>query len=131
MRPNLYLIQRFLCAPLEETHVPLVVRVPHFETTDLHYYYSYLGLEIGQTTVTSAFVCVFVCVCVCVSGPEKFWAYRWVHAVDGTTDSPFILEIFSSSQPEIFNNICPSKPSVHEHIHCNNNFIYDLSLALQ
>ncbi|KTG07261.1 hypothetical protein cypCar_00006320 [Cyprinus carpio] len=40
-------------------------------------------------------------------GPEKFWAYRWVHAVDGTTDSPFILEIFSSSQPEIFNNICP------------------------
>uniref|UniRef100_A0A671N2M0 RPA1 related single stranded DNA binding protein n=1 Tax=Sinocyclocheilus anshuiensis TaxID=1608454 RepID=A0A671N2M0_9TELE len=43
------------------------------------------------------------------TGPEKFWAYRWVHAVDGTTDSPFILEIFSSSQPEIFNNICPSK----------------------
>ncbi|XP_051966975.1 RPA-related protein RADX [Xyrauchen texanus] len=41
------------------------------------------------------------------SGPEKFWAYRWVHAVDGTTDSPFILEIFSTSQPEIFNNICP------------------------
>ncbi|KAG1958290.1 RPA-related protein RADX isoform X4 [Pimephales promelas] len=41
------------------------------------------------------------------TGPEKFWAYRWVHAVDGTTDSPFILEIFSTSQPEIFNNICP------------------------
>nr|XP_001343120.6 uncharacterized protein CXorf57 homolog [Danio rerio] len=41
------------------------------------------------------------------SGPEKFWAYRWVHAVDGSSDSPFILEIFSSSQPEIFNNICP------------------------
>ncbi|KAA0716663.1 RPA-related protein RADX [Triplophysa tibetana] len=41
------------------------------------------------------------------SGPEKFWAYRWVHAVDGTSDSPFILEIFSSSQPEIFSNICP------------------------
>ncbi|XP_051534079.1 RPA-related protein RADX [Myxocyprinus asiaticus] len=41
------------------------------------------------------------------SGPEKFWAYRWVHAVDGTADSPFILEIFSTSQPEIFNNICP------------------------
>ncbi|XP_067295279.1 RPA-related protein RADX isoform X2 [Pseudorasbora parva] len=41
------------------------------------------------------------------TGSEKFWAYRWVHAVDGTTDSPFILEIFSSSQPEIFNNVCP------------------------
>lgn len=41
------------------------------------------------------------------SGPEKFWAYRWVHAVDGTSEHPFILEIFSSSQPEIFSNICP------------------------
>ncbi|XP_036435906.1 RPA-related protein RADX [Colossoma macropomum] len=39
--------------------------------------------------------------------PEKFWTYRWVHAVDGTSDSPFILEIFASSQPDIFNNICP------------------------
>ncbi|XP_017577380.1 RPA-related protein RADX [Pygocentrus nattereri] len=39
--------------------------------------------------------------------PEKFWTYRWVHAVDGTSGSPFILEIFASSQPDIFNNICP------------------------
>uniref|UniRef100_A0A8B9HGB9 RPA1 related single stranded DNA binding protein n=1 Tax=Astyanax mexicanus TaxID=7994 RepID=A0A8B9HGB9_ASTMX len=39
--------------------------------------------------------------------PEKFWTYRWVHAVDGTSHSPFILEIFASSQPDIFNNICP------------------------
>ncbi len=31
MRPDLYLILRFLCVPLEEDHVPLVVRVPHFE----------------------------------------------------------------------------------------------------
>ncbi len=30
-RPDLYLILRFLCVPLEEAHVPLVVRVPHFE----------------------------------------------------------------------------------------------------
>ncbi len=29
--PDLYLILRFLCVPLEEAHVPLVVRVPHFE----------------------------------------------------------------------------------------------------
>ncbi|XP_056140228.1 RPA-related protein RADX [Lampris incognitus] len=40
-------------------------------------------------------------------GPEMYWSYRWVHAVDGTSSHPFILEIFSSSQPEIFNNICP------------------------
>ncbi|XP_053297244.1 RPA-related protein RADX [Pleuronectes platessa] len=40
-------------------------------------------------------------------GPEKYWTYRWVHAVDGTSGHPFILEIFSSSQPEIFNSICP------------------------
>uniref|UniRef100_A0A3Q2DGN0 RPA1 related single stranded DNA binding protein, X-linked n=1 Tax=Cyprinodon variegatus TaxID=28743 RepID=A0A3Q2DGN0_CYPVA len=40
-------------------------------------------------------------------GPERFWTYRWVHAVDGTSNQPFILELFSSSQPEIFNQICP------------------------
>ncbi|XP_066516150.1 RPA-related protein RADX [Hoplias malabaricus] len=39
--------------------------------------------------------------------PEKYWSHRWVHAVDGTSDLPFILEIFTTSQPEIFNNICP------------------------
>ncbi|MED6283796.1 hypothetical protein CHARACLAT_012595 [Characodon lateralis] len=39
--------------------------------------------------------------------PEKYWTYRWIHAVDGTSDHPFILELFSSSQPEIFNQICP------------------------
>ncbi|KAM8741619.1 RPA-related protein RADX isoform 1-T1 [Acanthopagrus schlegelii] len=40
-------------------------------------------------------------------GPEKYWTYRWIHAVDGTSDQPFILEVFSSSQPEIFSRICP------------------------
>ncbi|KAG9338922.1 hypothetical protein JZ751_024312 [Albula glossodonta] len=39
--------------------------------------------------------------------PEKYWTYRWVHVVDGTSDRPFILEIFASSQPEIFSGICP------------------------
>lgn len=41
--------------------------------------------------------------------PEKHWTYRWIHAVDGTSDRPFILEVFSSSQPEVFNRICPSR----------------------
>lgn len=40
-------------------------------------------------------------------GPEKYWTYRWIHAVDGTSGHPFILEVFSSSQPEIFRHICP------------------------
>ncbi|XP_034034633.1 RPA-related protein RADX isoform X2 [Thalassophryne amazonica] len=40
-------------------------------------------------------------------GPEKYWTYRWVHAVDGTSDHPFILELFSSSQSEMFSHICP------------------------
>ncbi|KAM9384316.1 RPA-related protein RADX [Pholidichthys leucotaenia] len=40
-------------------------------------------------------------------GPEKYWIYRWVHAIDGTSDQPFILELFSSSQPEIFSRISP------------------------
>ncbi|KAJ8266475.1 hypothetical protein GJAV_G00130840 [Gymnothorax javanicus] len=39
--------------------------------------------------------------------PEKYWTYRWVHAIDGTSECPFILEIFASSQPEIFDGICP------------------------
>ncbi|KAJ8401826.1 hypothetical protein AAFF_G00377970 [Aldrovandia affinis] len=38
---------------------------------------------------------------------EKYWTYRWVHALDGTSDSPFVLEIFASSQPEIFSEIYP------------------------
>ncbi|XP_041656521.1 RPA-related protein RADX [Cheilinus undulatus] len=40
-------------------------------------------------------------------GPEKYWTFRWIHAVDGTSEKPFILEVFSSSQPEIFSRICP------------------------
>lgn len=40
-------------------------------------------------------------------GPEKYWTYRWVHAIDGTSDRPFIIELFSSSHPEIFCHICP------------------------
>uniref|UniRef100_A0A3Q1I4W0 Uncharacterized protein n=1 Tax=Anabas testudineus TaxID=64144 RepID=A0A3Q1I4W0_ANATE len=41
------------------------------------------------------------------ASPERYWTYRWIHAVDGTSNHPFILEIFSSSQPEIFTHICP------------------------
>ncbi|XP_019719515.1 uncharacterized protein CXorf57-like, partial [Hippocampus comes] len=41
------------------------------------------------------------------TGPEKYWSFRWVHAVDGTSEHPFVLELFSSSQPEIFGNIWP------------------------
>ncbi|XP_074527561.1 RPA-related protein RADX isoform X2 [Halichoeres trimaculatus] len=40
-------------------------------------------------------------------GSEKYWTYRWIHGIDGTSEQPFILEIFSSSQPEIFSQICP------------------------
>ncbi|XP_030217051.1 RPA-related protein RADX isoform X2 [Gadus morhua] len=40
-------------------------------------------------------------------GPEKFWTYRWVHALDGSSQRPFILEIFSCSQPDVFHAICP------------------------
>lgn len=52
-------------------------------------------------------------------GPEKYWTYRWVHAVDGTSDHPFILELFSTSQAEIFSHICPSKSAVSDLLpHC-------------
>lgn len=39
---------------------------------------------------------------------EDFWLYRWAHAIDGTSDQPFILELFASSQPEVFEHIHPS-----------------------
>ncbi|EPQ09974.1 Hypothetical protein D623_10027669 [Myotis brandtii] len=38
---------------------------------------------------------------------EDFWSYRWIHIADGTSEQPFIVELFSTSQPEIFENICP------------------------
>ncbi|KAM8952894.1 RPA-related protein RADX [Pelodytes ibericus] len=38
---------------------------------------------------------------------EDFWVYRWVQIIDGTTVQPFILEIFATSQPNIFEQIHP------------------------
>ncbi|XP_053130289.1 RPA-related protein RADX isoform X2 [Hemicordylus capensis] len=38
---------------------------------------------------------------------EDFWIHRWVHVVDGTSEQPFILELFATSQPEIFEQIHP------------------------
>ncbi|XP_075040368.1 RPA-related protein RADX [Mixophyes fleayi] len=38
---------------------------------------------------------------------QDFWLYRWVHIVDGTADQPFLLEIFATSQPDMFENIHP------------------------
>ncbi|XP_078268049.1 RPA-related protein RADX-like isoform X2 [Rhinoraja longicauda] len=40
-------------------------------------------------------------------GSEDFYLYRWVHAVDGSTQQPFILELFATSQPEAFQQIHP------------------------
>ncbi|XP_055499993.1 RPA-related protein RADX isoform X4 [Leucoraja erinacea] len=40
-------------------------------------------------------------------GSEDFYLYRWVHAVDGSTQQPFILELFATSQPETFQQIHP------------------------
>ncbi|XP_077596287.1 RPA-related protein RADX [Stigmatopora nigra] len=41
------------------------------------------------------------------TAPEKHWLFRWVHAVDGSSELPFILELFSSSQPNMFDKIIP------------------------
>ncbi|XP_007468560.1 PREDICTED: uncharacterized protein CXorf57 homolog isoform X2 [Lipotes vexillifer] len=38
---------------------------------------------------------------------EDFWSYRWIHIADGTSKQPFIVELFSTSQPEVFENIYP------------------------
>ncbi|CAJ1064227.1 RPA-related protein RADX isoform X1 [Xyrichtys novacula] len=41
------------------------------------------------------------------AGPEKFWTYRWIHGFDGTSEQPFILEVFSSSQPDVYSQLGP------------------------
>uniref|UniRef100_A0A8C8R6M9 RPA1 related single stranded DNA binding protein, X-linked n=1 Tax=Pelusios castaneus TaxID=367368 RepID=A0A8C8R6M9_9SAUR len=38
---------------------------------------------------------------------EDFWIHRWAHVVDGTSDQPFILELFATSQPDVFEHIHP------------------------
>ncbi|XP_031232140.1 RPA-related protein RADX isoform X2 [Mastomys coucha] len=38
---------------------------------------------------------------------EDFWSYRWIHITDGTSERPFIVQLFSTSQPEVFENIYP------------------------
>ncbi|XP_007120036.1 RPA-related protein RADX isoform X2 [Physeter macrocephalus] len=38
---------------------------------------------------------------------EDFWSYRWIHIADGTSKQPFIVELFSTSQPEVFEKIYP------------------------
>ncbi|XP_067853394.1 RPA-related protein RADX [Heptranchias perlo] len=40
-------------------------------------------------------------------GSEDFYLYRWVHALDGSTEQPFVLELFATSQPETFQQIHP------------------------
>ncbi|XP_013916187.1 PREDICTED: uncharacterized protein CXorf57 homolog isoform X2 [Thamnophis sirtalis] len=38
---------------------------------------------------------------------DDFWTYRWVHIIDGTSEQPFIMELFSTSQPDVFEKIYP------------------------
>ncbi|XP_067327792.1 RPA-related protein RADX isoform X2 [Anolis sagrei] len=38
---------------------------------------------------------------------EDFWMSRCVHVIDGTSEQPFVLELFATSQPEIFEQIHP------------------------
>ncbi|XP_053329607.1 RPA-related protein RADX [Spea bombifrons] len=38
---------------------------------------------------------------------EDFWLYRWIKVIDGTTDQPIIMEIFATSQPDLFEQIYP------------------------
>ncbi|XP_064409067.1 RPA-related protein RADX isoform X2 [Latimeria chalumnae] len=40
-------------------------------------------------------------------GTQLFSVYRWVHMIDGTEERPFVLQLFSTSQPEIHANLHP------------------------
>ncbi|XP_072447722.1 RPA-related protein RADX-like [Chiloscyllium punctatum] len=39
--------------------------------------------------------------------PDEFLVYRWLHLIDGTASEPFVLKLFSTSQPEIQSQISP------------------------
>ncbi|XP_020369194.2 RPA-related protein RADX-like isoform X1 [Rhincodon typus] len=39
--------------------------------------------------------------------PDEFLVYRWLHLLDGTASEPFVLKLFSTSQPEIQSQISP------------------------
>ncbi|XP_072349390.1 RPA-related protein RADX-like [Scyliorhinus torazame] len=39
--------------------------------------------------------------------PDEFLVYRWLHLIDGTASEPFVLKLFSTSQPEIQAQIAP------------------------
>ncbi|KAM6151571.1 LOW QUALITY PROTEIN: RPA-related protein RADX [Rhynchocyon petersi] len=41
------------------------------------------------------------------NNPENFSTYHWIHIMDGTSEQPFIVKLFSTSQPEVFENIYP------------------------
>ncbi|XP_053230669.1 RPA-related protein RADX [Podarcis raffonei] len=47
---------------------------------------------------------------------EDFLIYRWVLVADGTSDKNLILQLFSSSQPEIFERIHPRSLVVCTHL---------------
>nr|XP_034969535.1 RPA-related protein RADX [Zootoca vivipara] len=47
---------------------------------------------------------------------ENFLIYRWVMVADGTSDKTFILQLFSSSQPDIFEKIHPMSHFVCTHM---------------
>ncbi|KAM9180297.1 LOW QUALITY PROTEIN: RPA-related protein RADX, partial [Dugong dugon] len=51
-----------------------------------------------------------------IKNSEDFWTYRWIHIADATSKQPFILELFTTSQPEIFENICPMTYFVCTHL---------------
>ncbi|XP_078389895.1 RPA-related protein RADX-like [Cetorhinus maximus] len=38
---------------------------------------------------------------------DEFLVYRWMHLIDGTASEPFVLKLFSTSQPEIQAQISP------------------------
>lgn len=56
-----------------------------------------------------------------IENTEDFWSYRWIHMTDGTSEQPFIVHLFSTSQPEVFENIYPSIQSFYRFIFGNSS----------
>ncbi len=94
-RPDLYLLLRFLCVPLEEAHVPLVVRVPHFEN---HWCRAYGCLSVSVGLIFPLFLLVvWICrlelathhgaSCACQHNPPlavryyELWRSEWLRDI--------------------------------------------------
>ncbi|XP_048884077.1 RPA-related protein RADX isoform X2 [Brienomyrus brachyistius] len=94
--------------------IPQAEDFPQLLLPDISYTF-YCGLDL--LNCSSGTTCDVIGLVVSVGRPERMkskesqgaelWEYRWLQLEDGTTDSPIMIQLFSTSQPEIHCKIHP------------------------